>query len=137
MPAREKDYMNPGRELDALIAEKVMGWKNIKGELYWLAGLSDRGIAEDVPYYSTDIAAAWEVFEKIKTLKNNLSIQISGTSDCPNLLSVVIRWYIYVADWENGDVMRFSVHESQLTAPHAICLAALKAIENKYRSNGK
>ena len=43
--------MKPGRELDALVVEKVMGWK-------WLSGN---------PWApSTDIAAAWEVLEKMR-----------------------------------------------------------------------
>jgi len=44
--------MKPGRELDALIAEKVMGWSwGIIGDL--------------IPAYSTDISAAWEVVEEM------------------------------------------------------------------------
>ena len=40
--------MKPGRELDELVAKKVMGYKY------------------KVLEYSTDIAAAWEVVEKMK-----------------------------------------------------------------------
>jgi hypothetical protein len=51
--------MNAGRELDALIAEKVFG--------QWLT--SDRLYADHapIPAYSTDIAAAWQVWRKVPT----------------------------------------------------------------------
>ena len=49
--------MKPGRDLDALIAEKVMGSEN------------------NCPHYSTDITAAWEVVEKFH------KIDVSHTFD--------------------------------------------------------
>ena len=43
-----------GRELDALVAEKVMGW------------VPGAGFANDTYWsFSTDIAAAWQVIEKM------------------------------------------------------------------------
>ena len=98
--------MNAGRELDALVAEKVMGWTNVR---FICHGLSLRGEvdgepSEKVPFYSVDIDAAWDVVEKIGT---------SFTLERYN------RWYV-----EFGD--RYSAAAD--TAPHAICLAALKAV---------
>jgi hypothetical protein len=67
-----------GPELDALVAEKVMGWQNVQSadRLVWLGwppgvpmvlnypnGYSG---AENIPPYSTDIAAAWQVVEKME-----------------------------------------------------------------------
>ena len=54
--------MKAGRELDALVAEKVMGFPvkigDITGEPYHAQ------FGYSMPNYSTDIAAAWEVLEK-------------------------------------------------------------------------
>ena len=40
-----------GRELDALVHDRVFGQSPYRGEEY----------AEDLPYYSTDLGASWEV----------------------------------------------------------------------------
>lgn len=53
------DKMKAGRETDALIAERVMGFSEIwHGTMpsYW-----DGDAQRLLPRYSTDIAAAWEV----------------------------------------------------------------------------
>ena len=52
--------LEAGRELDARVAEKVMG----QGSGYPLP--NDFHYIAEIPYYSTDIAAAWEVVEKLK-----------------------------------------------------------------------
>lgn len=70
--------MNAGRELDALVAEKVMGWQwfpsSVNSEQLVL--VPDQGavllvrwgqmVTELVPPYSTEIAAAWEVLERLR-----------------------------------------------------------------------
>lgn len=56
--------MDAGRELDALVAEKVMGLTN----LHWMSGQLHYGAEHEMnllPDYSTDISAAWEVVEKM------------------------------------------------------------------------
>ena len=60
------DELSPGRVLDALVAEKVMGLKPVE------PGTS-RGVRSDdglwhlsVPFYSTFIAAAWDVVTKLR-----------------------------------------------------------------------
>lgn len=70
--------MKPGRELDALVAEKVMGWTNfspIDPDCDYGVGVngyrrnyakSPDGQEKPFPFYSTDMSATWEVFEKIK-----------------------------------------------------------------------
>lgn len=92
--------MNPGRELDALIAERVMGGKTKCTEIPGY---------EFIPNYSEDIAAAWEVVEKLKKPRPIFNLE------CDQRLG---RWNanFYGAAAE-GD-----------TAPHAICLAALAAL---------
>lgn len=114
--------MKPGHELDALIAKKVMGWKREQHlglkQLVW-KGPPDLFVTwrDDPLLYSTSIAAAWEVVEKIKLDGNMVNINTAS-----NFSSVQIeklnngRWDLAV-DSTDGD-----------TAPHAICLAALKAV---------
>lgn len=63
------DSLLAGRELDALIAEKIFGFSDIreyaegyfgKGEVFGLFA------KQRIPDFSTDIAAAWLVVEKLK-----------------------------------------------------------------------
>ena len=66
------DEMEAGREMDALVAERVMGWvkteRNVRGadfdnEWYvkeYLVDLDGKFNA-NAPAYTTDISAAWEV----------------------------------------------------------------------------
>jgi len=130
--------MEAGRELDALVAEKVFGkespkWYTIVGDNeYDYGGISSCSPGEGTlgwigpqqvfwpnqpskgihacSHYSTDIAAAWEVVEK-------------ASGEGPHKWSITNEhdtWYVSA----NG------VAEAEAdTAPHAICLAALKAKE--------
>lgn len=115
------------RELDALVAEKVMGWEctikmNELGEEYteWSNGkgghLSDWGelrMTDVAPKYSTDIAAAWEVVEKLDLLVPTRF-----------LVRDVDGWVVanYDEDLRREDGIVAD------TAPRAICLAALKVV---------
>ena len=123
--------MVAGRELDAYVAEKVMGRLKPEGDIarmglgfhpqghetrYWSISTADskRSWYYEGPQYSTDIAAAWEVVEKMHS-----------------------RDFSMMAEWDDEDRMwfvGFSNKESYkadeaATAPLAICLAALKAVE--------
>lgn len=124
--------MKPGRELDALVAEKVMGWApNYPGG--WPHPPKDepnrkRHMAADgttvIPAYSTDIAAAWEVVEKVGPLFGQRSFHLRWApvmkdDDTPWLAS----WFDINVDHDTG-----AAHGRGGTAPHAICLAALKAV---------
>jgi hypothetical protein len=65
--------MEPGKELDVLIAEKVMGWKKLTFDapirgLLWIWDHKEGALETEVqrvPSYSTDITAAWEVVSKL------------------------------------------------------------------------
>lgn len=108
--------LQPGRELDALIAEKVMGEKgSIEDLKLW------------VPRYSVSIEAAWEVVEKFR-----LCVWPTNKR----------RWFAWKNEfdesygdeyWFGGDEMEETVERFNgavsNSAPHAICLAALKACE--------
>src|SRR3990172_8418422 len=69
------DALPAGRELDALVAEKVMGWTITawasgepwgNREIFEPSGRGPHRKAAHVPTYSTDIAAAWEVVQKLE-----------------------------------------------------------------------
>lgn len=123
--------MEAGRELDALVAEKVMGWRwisynnngfilvppdqhsRMKPEYVFQDKAGSREHA-GLPRYSTDIAAAWEVVEKLHEIPGYEIIDI-------RLCSI---GYAILAPM--GNHMK-SVSTAE-TAPLAICLAALKAV---------
>lgn len=109
--------MKPGRELDALIAEKVMGWEdNMRGLMAYAI----------VPNYSTDIAAAWKVIEELR--KDQKALLISQAYQGP-------YWeYLSKVEWNDSlKGYRFEFATS-ISAPHAICLAALKAVGVNYET---
>jgi peptide subunit release factor RF-3 len=107
----------PRRELDALIAEKVMGIKEtLVYELYDKSTGEKVITFDSIPHYSTDIAAALEVVEKLKSLGWNMAITNNQ------------GWAIWISqDWID-DVMGIADVRAE-TLPHCICLAALKAVD--------
>lgn len=112
------ERMQAGRDLDALVAEKVMknplGRPSFEVAQKWFT---------DLPHYSTDIAAAWEVVEELKG-QCRLILRTSRLSISQS--SVVSAAFVDCGPLEEAQYMcREAVLE---TAPHAICLAALKAV---------
>ena len=120
--------MVAGRELDALVAEKVMGWERIvmkdkPGAVSWPHPPKGFDVNHNrwsiIPHYSTDIAAAWEVVEKLAPefewiLEND--VKDGG-------------WSAIIYKWEGTSVVSSPIGRSDAdTAPHAICLAALAAV---------
>jgi hypothetical protein len=158
------DELKAGRELDALIAEKVMGLRVVgrakaetfecKDDYLIIAEGGDepvflsqgRCMCEDdeglpgfpaseelhlfghlrycldvVLHYSTDIAAAWQVIEKIR-LGNSMMIDVS----CGNGR---LGWRCYIRVFEKrADGHDREAFETANTAPLAICRAILRAI---------
>jgi len=108
-------FKDPGRELDALVAEKVMGWiKRPKGAgtaHLWISSDKQAFHESELPAYSTDIAAAWQVVEKLTRRDDKLFF----TLETPISGSAWECWFS--GEWAEGE-----------TASHAICLAALKAV---------
>jgi hypothetical protein len=97
------DELVAGRELDARVAEKVMGWEPrgphpIHGTPVFATGRNDTF----APHFSTDIAAAWQAAEKLKAASWRFRV-----------------WQDY------KDALMVDAE----TAPLAICRAALKALE--------
>lgn len=121
--------MKAGRELDALVAEKVMGWKLVPYAAYcntetaiqngWYVWVDDKGdeIAGQLEEnaFSTDIVAAWLVIKQVER-----DIEIS-------------RWFITnLWDMVSHNYDPFSMREAghllfNLT-PLLICRAALEAV---------
>lgn len=67
-----------GRELDALVAERIMGWTrlHVDGELF---GIPPGHMQEAlVPSYSMDMAAAWGVVERLRDLHQAWCAKWSG-----------------------------------------------------------
>lgn len=123
--------MKPGRELDALVAAKVMGLK-----IKWIGGDTGHprdirdpwtsagdgspgsGVKHPVDNYSTDIAAAWGVFEFMKTRGFDCVVSFRTREQKHQ------AWFVPNGDYyAGGDTDAYSD-----SAPHAICLAALKAV---------
>lgn len=114
----------PGPELDALVAEAVMGWAKIASTRYpdsltgklraWGWRGTTGGCRTLVPLYSTDISAAVEVMEKLGDR----------------------MWYFaklpQTGCWEAAfiDQMPSPVVEAK-NLPEAICKAALLAVEGE------
>jgi hypothetical protein len=120
--------MKAGRDLDALVAEKVMGMNQFPHEPLDSMGMCHRcfrpaGLGDalpkscDPPHYSTDITAAWEVVEKLDLLGEwELWRHTDPYTKEP-------KWIVGRADYEQGET--YAVAD---TAPLVLCLAALKAV---------
>ncbi len=122
--------MKAGRELDALIAEKVMGWK--RGDIYWhpyqFANPVD---LTDTPKYSTSIADAWLVVEKMDQWSFDVS-RHHQESEKGKRRGIWYQARVMIfgkVNWER-DCWKGAFDSVGETAPHAICLAALKAVDN-------
>lgn len=104
--------MKPGRDLDALVAEKVMELKTWIGDdenLYLVNMLAQ------VRRYSTDIAAAWEVVEKMQ--EKDFAIILD------NMKNFLGGWQ---CQFERGKECVYLCEGE--SAAHAICLCALEAM---------
>jgi hypothetical protein len=126
--------MEAGRALDAAIAEKVMGWTRIhpakardldgyrgagSGPTYRRLEAPEYGcessradglveVTGHCPRFSTDISAAWKVVERMRGRGQFFSL-------------AAMPGAVYEA--KLGTCAAF-----ELSAPHVICLAALKAV---------
>lgn len=140
--------LKPGKELDALVAEKVMGIDltapcNGEMEIYYTTPYCVKCGYEfskdDYRYgphtynprhYSTSIAAAWEVVEKLNLSvvqweKKWLVVEFGyGISDYSNYPLQTEPWLLIEESFYG--VEDYTIAE---TAPLAICLAALKTVE--------
>ena len=113
--------MKAGRELDALVAEKVMGHSVLVLEGHPFI-YHPEGYQQAVPKYSTDVADAWEMVDKLS--KDGYFMHIYGHD---------ARWSVgYISPslsrrWNKEKVEIEGLCKSE-SAPLSICLAALKAV---------
>lgn len=128
-----------GREMDARVAEKVMGWRldtSWTVPKYGALGYN-RDHGEPIPMWrqadgtcaphpfdrrfrpSTDIAAAWQVVERLLARGDWPCIEPPDGEDSP-------RWCVHV-ELATGTACRGYGD----TAPEAICRAAVAAVETQ------
>jgi len=121
------DTLPAGRELDALVAERVMGWLDVGKQRdsvhteFVNFGVDPATVEERrakkyaarqvVPHYSSDIAAAFQVVEKMAE-KGDLIFLQTHRGDAERYAATFVEPFTAYAP----------------TAPLAICRAALKAV---------
>jgi hypothetical protein len=124
------------RKLDVEIAQRVFAWtpcykdphptdnRAIEGVLYCPPGypFDSRGALNVVKCYSTDIAAAMEVVEKMRERKLHIVISDNAEREA---------WDVKM--WR-GDFDEIANARSD-SLPEAICLAALSAVDSQRETN--
>jgi len=115
-----KIIMEAGRELDALVAEKLTGWERIKKEPWpkphWSWLRPDGSSTRSLPTYSTRLLDAWKIVRYILCLDESNTFALEyGFDDEP-------EWCASFGAWGRASI------EAANTAPLAICLAALKVV---------
>lgn len=126
------DEMQAGREMDALVAEKVMELPkdliSTHGPLFYTRKNGTQVKIKEIQYYSTEIAAAWEVVEKMRSTPCS-----DGDHFCFDLYAE--NNYVAVFRHHLGEITPepyFEKYEFYMatadTVPLAICQAALKAV---------
>jgi hypothetical protein len=119
----ETTLMEAGREMDALIAERVFGRQTGRWGSFSLMDGGDDAVAVETPRYSTDIAAAWEIVPRLEARYGRFDItQIWG-------LDARGDWQCTLGKqgWESVGAIYVTGFAS--TAPLAICRAALQATD--------
>ena len=137
--------MRAGREMDCLVAEQVMGWvwmrrreprhegDTLQSVLYrpdwkwidWCELIPDdgkpRSMNQSIPAYSTDIAAAWGVVERL--YNEHWIVSIGSLAENPR------GWRCELCNMWPDDFERAptDIEANGDTAPLAICRAALLA----------
>lgn len=126
--------MKAGRELDKLIAEKVMGLNVIKTEYnkgkhivysigepeYWdFAG--DMQLSNPLPNYSEDLNAAMEVFQKLRDSHKWCCLEIRSDYN--------YVWDVWLTKGSSEEHKPSILVKAQESLPLAICLAALESVE--------
>ena len=116
------DEMPAGQEMDMLIAEKVMNWKQLSNRLWHDDDGNERWIDADKSFIhqpcwspSTNIADAWEIMEGVSSFR---LVYYRGKWEC-----TIIAW------GAEGATGHFAEADTGMLA---ICRAALKAVENPH-----
>jgi hypothetical protein len=120
--------LSPGRELDALVAEKVMEWTQVRKQS--IANAMGQHVMDDyvglatptstipqlIPRYSLMIQEAWKVADHLRARSQFVAV-LSG------LGPQGVQPWICKINRDGG-----FLEERADTAPLAICLAALKSV---------
>lgn len=138
--------LEAGRELDRLVAERVMGWRVFgtpEVYAYWTEpyeGEKRLGDMPSLPRFSTDIAAAWTVVERMREMKWLVRVQ-EMPDNYPYLDNMTGEPLFYAKAYVTMEWMpRISERTGKLvmprcaratTAPLSICRAALAAAEGR------
>ena len=104
-----------GRELDRLVAEKVMGYT---------AACNRLGDCRHLFFPSENIAHAWRVIEKLETLHFQWTLHGNNPIRSFHDRKPCFEYWHYT----NGKADRLGRAEAD-TVPLAVCLAALKAVK--------
>lgn len=107
------------REINWFVAEKVMNWhvwENEDGELMVTKGY---GCYSRCPSFSTNIADAWQVVEKMRL---TTAFTLIDVCDEDYNTAYMAKFSTY----DGNDLIDFTAYSE--TAQLAICLAALKAV---------
>lgn len=129
--------MNAGRDLDALIAERVMRLEQVEATEDGMSEetllpitdftyLHSDGYLRGVPKYSTDIAAAWEVVNEMDRRKFVLRLEAAAYDG--NSWTALFGF----KSVDDDDFIYRANSSRTETAPLAICNAALMAL-SEYR----
>ena len=112
------------RELDAQVAE-LMGWIKNPPNVRGIGWLTDDGRMSGKPLpYSTDIKAAFMVVDKLVEMGYYVDIGIDEYGAQVQLDRYEDHWKLNNVESTRAD-----------TLPEAICLAALKAVDNNNQTN--
>lgn len=106
--------LRPGLELDAVIAEKVMGIPKVTE--FYDASIYGTPAKHLPPKYSSEAGAAWEVILMLESKGFDMRLEIKS------------KQVIIYPDKENH-MSKNSLTISGETIQHAICLAALQALK--------
>jgi len=134
--------LEAGPELDALVAEKVMGWHRAACS-NWTERRSGQpwldvdSLSAANPFWSpsTDIAAAWEVVEKVRGWKPKVRGNTCAcfAIDAPAVTGGLEKPAVWAAGWHDyaGWERAGSLEATADTAPLAICRVSLLALESR------
>ena len=128
MTLEEIEKLEAGREMDALIAQRVMGWNLRMSTGMGLVGdfPDDKPVTgrtyREIPRYSEDIAAAFQVVERMT------SAPYAWYVETVNLKADGFVWRaVYWGGYDIEHCVYFTSENKSL--PIAICRAALLAME--------
>ena len=109
--------MKSGPELDALVAEKVLGWSEVERGYGYPPGRAAVNGKWPIPTSSQHIAAAWEVWEEMKEKSSHHGVAFPTREP----------WISFCREFQAWDSDGVNLTFWELN-PLSICLAALKVV---------